>query len=89
MKFTAPANSAKMEERPRFYSVGTGAGALSVPIGTHLFLLIAELRDGATVNMTDGCATMESERAVRTNGPRTNPKNLPTRGDAERCDGSI
>lgn len=39
------------------------------PIGTHLFLLIAKLRDGVTVNMTDGCATMESPRAVRTNEP--------------------
>lgn len=40
---------------------------IGTPIGTHLFLLIAKLRDGATVNMTDGCATMESQCAVRTN----------------------
>lgn len=68
MKFTAPANSVKMEERPRgFIRRVRVLGALSAPIGTHLFLLIAKLRDGATVNMTDGCATMESQRAVRTN----------------------
>lgn len=65
-------------------------GALSTPIGTHLFLLIAKLRDGATVNMTDGCATMESQRAVRTNGRRgRTPKISPDtrrRGAMRRLD---
>lgn len=76
MKFTAPANSAKMEERPRGFI--RRRNALSAPpIGTHLFLLIAKLHDGVTVNMTDGCATMESPRAVRTNEPHgRTPENL-------------
>lgn len=83
MKFTAPANSAKMEERPRgFYSAVRRS--IDAPIGTHLFLLIAKLRDGATVNMTDGCATMgsllaPSEQTSPTDEPRKSP-------DAKRCD---
>lgn len=75
MKFTAPANSAKMEERPRaFIRPWCFIGA---PIGTHLFLLIAKLRDGATVNMTDGCDDGISVLSEQTRSPRTSPENLP------------
>lgn len=92
MKFTAPANSAKMEERPRGFIrprcfIGT-------PIGTHLFLLIAKLRDGATVNMTDGCDDGISAPSEQTRSPRTSPENLPVASrrldlGAERREGSL
>lgn len=67
MKFTAPANSAKMEERPRgFYSAVRGALSALPYRDSFVFAYREVIRDGATVNMTDGCAraTMESPRAV-------------------------
>jgi hypothetical protein len=79
MKFTAAANSARMEERPPTdFFISRRAAPLSLsafPIGAHLFLLIAELRDGAIVNMTDGCATMGSEQTSErtTDEPRKSP----------------
>lgn len=80
MKFTAPTNSAKMEERSREVLFGRpGCAFIGAPIGTHLFLLIAKLRDGATVNMTDGCddgISAPSEQTRATDEPR---KSLATR----------
>lgn len=82
MKFTAAANSAKMEERPRgrFYSPTRPKLYRRDPIGTHLFLLIARLRgrndrkyDG---RVRDDGISLRSARCRNKRAPRTSPENL-------------